>query len=267
MFATMAEHGLQNNIIAVVMDGTGYGEDGAIWGGEFFSYLDSRITREAHIGYVSQPAGDASVKNPCRMAQAWLMAADVWSPYWAERMHMTAELASLNGNMIAHNISTLPTSSAGRLFEAVGAMLLGIGANEYEAHAAVALEAIANTALSESAIYPYCFDGENIDMTATIAAVAKDIQTGIANNIIAARFHNTMADMICKKTLALCEFYAINDVVLSGGVFQNKRLLEQLYEMLQNKDINCHIQRLVPANDGGISLGQAYWASLTKVDR
>jgi hydrogenase maturation protein HypF len=258
MFAAMAEHGLQGDVIAAIMDGTGYGEDHCIWGGEFFSYIDGVIAREAHLDYIGQAGGDAAVRQPARMAQSFLLEAGLWDDYWLQRMMMAADTALLNGNMLKHNISVLPTSSAGRLFEAVGAMLLGIGSNEYEGHAAIALEAAAARYRGVAKAYPY---GNTI---ALVAAVAEDIRKGERTELIAYSFHTAVSNLIHDKLMELSRKHSIRDAVLSGGVFQNKLLLRQVTDGLRKAGLSYYIPKTIPINDGGISLGQAYWAVLTQ---
>jgi hydrogenase maturation protein HypF len=259
LYAAMAEHKLTENVIGVVMDGTGYGEDGAIWGCEFFSLSGGKITRHYHLEYVPQAAGDASVKNPSRMAQSWLMAADMWRGYeefWTGRMGLSPDLATLNGRMISGNINTLPTSSAGRLCEAAGAMVLGIGQNEYEAHAAVVLE---NRADESVGLYPYEISRDELIFRPAIRQMAEDILKGEKNAKVSAYFHNTLAAAAAEICGRIAKETGINTVVLSGGVFQNKRLLESLHGLLGRQGINCLTHKYVPSNDGGISLGQAYY--------
>jgi hydrogenase maturation protein HypF len=259
----MAEYGLTDNVIGLIMDGTGYGDDGAIWGGEVFILQNGEIARKYHLEYVPQAAGDASVRYPSRMAQSWLMSAGVWSDFWRERMGMTETEAKLNGGMIRNNINTIPTSSAGRLFESVGAMVLGINKNEYEAHAAMALEAVATTPSHGRAdpapTYPYEIANNKIIMTPVIRAIAADVSDNVNASHIAQKFHNTFALVLADCAIKLSEISGIKGVALSGGVFQNKLLLEQVEKLLVKAGLNCYIPINIPANDGCIALGQAYY--------
>ncbi|MDR2884438.1 MAG: carbamoyltransferase HypF [Deferribacteraceae bacterium] len=256
LYAVMAEYKLTDNVIGLIADGTGYGDDGSIWGCEVFALQNGVISRDYHLEYVPQVGGDASVRYPSRMAQSWLTHAGVWSEELQERMGITAEECKLTNALIKSNINTIPTSSAGRLFESVGAMVLRINKNEYEAHAAMALEAIAN---DNSGRYSFELQNGNILLAPAIQELTQDIIDGTPLADISAKFHNTFAESLveCAKKIA-CD-RGITDVALSGGVFQNKKLLERVEKLLVKAGLNCYIPIRVPSNDGGISLGQAYW--------
>ncbi len=257
MYAAMAEHSLTDNVIGVILDGTGYGDDGSIWGGEIFTLQKGEIMREYHLQTVPQAGGDAAAKHPSRMAQSWLMAAGVWDEkYWCGRMGLDEKTSALNAGMIKSGLNVLPTSSAGRLFESAGAMALGITTNEFEAHAAVALE---NAAGNDFTLYPYTITNSEIFVMDMIRYMAADIRKGKDISAVSSRFHYTFARAAADCCVKLAKKKEIKDVVLSGGVFQNKRLLEQLSYMLKQEGINCLTHVYVPANDGCISLGQAYY--------
>ena len=258
MYAAMAEHKLTNNVIGVILDGTGYGDDGSIWGGEIFTLRNGEAEREYCLQNVIQPGGDAAARYPSRMAQSWLMKAGVWDEkYWRKRMNLSEKTAKLNEEMVLRRINSLPTSSAGRLFESVGAMALGIGANEFEAHAAMALEAAAG---NDFTLYPYSIEGGSIVVTDMIREIAADIRKGVDIGSVSSRFHFTFARAAADCCVILSKRYGIKDVALSGGVFQNKLMLECLIYMLTNEGMNCRTHLSIPANDGCISLGQAYYA-------
>ncbi|GHU86188.1 carbamoyltransferase [Deferribacterales bacterium] len=259
LFAAMAEHNITGDVLGVIFDGAGLGSDGAIWGGEFFALTDGQLKRDRHLEYVPQPAMNTAAIYPARMAQSYLMSAGVWEQdYWGAKMGLTAEIVQLNGALINNN-KTVRTSSAGRLFESVGAMVLGINKNEYEGQAAVALEAIAGT---DNNVYKYGLPSRELAITPIIRQVAEDIKSGVVANVISARFHNTIATMITDNVLDMAKTYNIKRVVLAGGAFQNCRLLEQTAKLLTARSIECIIPRLIPINDGGISLGQVFYANI-----
>ncbi|MDR0454767.1 MAG: carbamoyltransferase HypF [Deferribacteraceae bacterium] len=261
LYAAMAEHGLTDNVIGVIMDGTGYGDDGTVWGGEIFTFKNGEITRDYHLQTVPQAGGDAAVKYPSRMAQSWLMTAGVWDEnYWCGRMRLDKKIAALNAGMINGRLNTLLSSSAGRLFESVGAMALGITENEFEAHSAMAFEAVAG---NDFTLYPYSVKDGKIAVSDMIRGIAADIRNGVDVKAVSSRFHYTFARAMADCCASLSKEKGIKDVVLSGGVFQNKLLLEQLSYMLAVEGLNCLTHINVPANDGCISLGQAYYRYLT----
>lgn len=260
LYSVMAEHSLTDNVVGIIMDGNGYGDDGAVWGGEIFTLCGGVLERSFHLENVLQPGGDAAARYPSRMAQSWMMQAGCWDEaFWSERMGMAALDVSLNAAMIKNKTNTLITSSAGRLFESVGAMVIGINRNEYEAHAAMALESIVS---NSDGLYPFeCADGEII-LSGAVKSVAKDIYNNRNAHDIAAVWHNTFAKAVVSAAVKAADRAGVKDIVLSGGVFQNKILLEKVYGLIIKDGYNCYAHRDVPSNDGGISLGQAYYTYL-----
>jgi hydrogenase maturation protein HypF len=255
--ACMAEHGLppDTQVIGLSFDGTGYGEDGAIWGGEVLVGGYAEVERAAHLKYVPLPGGDAAILAPWRMALAWLWQAEIaWEEDLPPVTGSSAEQRQVLLSQLEQELNAPPTSSMGRLFDAVAA-LIGVRQQvNYEAQAAMELEALANK--SEKGIYPMPIDGEMIDPAEMFRAIVTDIQSGTSVGVIAARFHNTIASLVLEVCDRLREERELNEIVLSGGVWQNMLLLEKSVTMLREKDYTVRVHRVVPANDGGISLGQ-----------
>lgn len=255
--ACMAENGLTGDrpVIGVAFDGTGYGADGAIWGGEFLIADYASFRRAAHLRYIPLPGGDAAIRRPYRVALAHLWAAGV---PWDEGLPPVAaappaERAVLE-RQLARGLNTVPTSSMGRLFDAVAA-LAGVRQEvNYEAQAAIELEMQVDGRVEEA----YTFGvGPEIDPAPVIRAVVADVRDGVPIGVVAARFHNGVAAMVRDVCLRLRDETGLNEVALSGGVFQNVTLLERTVVLLQEAGFTVYVHRLVPPNDAGISLGQA----------
>ncbi|MBW3624499.1 MAG: carbamoyltransferase HypF, partial [Armatimonadetes bacterium] len=263
--AVLAEHGIGGPVIGVAFDGTGYGTDGCIWGGEFLLADPADFQRVAHLEYVPMPGGEGAIRQPWRMAAAHLYRAYDESflkldlPF--ARNLERAKWRTLRRMMDA-GINAPVTSSMGRLFDAVAALVTGRAAVTYEGQAAVELERIADPDCTET----YSFGlaaGEGSDAPLLIPAapvlraVVEDLQVGVAPNRIAAKFHNGVAGMVIRVCRELRERHRLNGVALSGGVFQNALLLERTLAGLQAEGFEVHTHQRVPPNDGGIALGQA----------
>jgi len=264
--ACMAENGLDGKrpVIGVAFDGTGYGTDGAIWGGEFLIANYGSFERAAHLAYVPLPGGDAGTRRPARVAFSHLLAAGVpldgalpplaaLSP--AERRIVEKQITA--------GLNSPPTSSMGRLFDAV-ASLIGVRQEvNYEGQAAIELEALAASRGVENGEYVFEIRRHErlVEAAPVIRAVAADYRAGTPPSIISARFHNGVAAMVREVCLWLRERYAINQVALSGGVFQNVTLLTKTLKLLRHAGFEALTHRLVPPNDGGIALGQAVIAA------
>ncbi len=256
--AVMAENGHPGSqpVIGFSFDGTGYGPGGAIWGGEVLLADYAEYKRASHLAYVPLPGGDAAVKRPYRAALAHLHAAGL---EWDEGLPGVAACPPAERNAIAHQIrtglNTVPTSSFGRLFDAVAA-LAGVRATvTYEAQAAIEFEALIDSGVEDG----YAFDvGETtFDAAPVIRAVVADLRAGLPVSTIAARFHNGVADLVLALSRRLSQEHGLNVVALSGGVFQNVALLERCLRRLRAAGFEILIHRLVPPNDGGLALGQA----------
>ncbi len=262
----MADNGLEGDIIGVSFDGTGYGLDGKIWGGEFLVCNYNGFQRAAHFEYFQLNGGEKAIKEPWRIAASFL-----YKIYGDDMMNLDIDFVrSLDINkwqilqhMIAREINSPLTSSAGRVFDAVSA-LLGIRKEiYYEGQAAIELEMKADS--SDNGRYEFdCkeHDGKTaIVLDPLIRGVVTDIVKGVAVNAISARFHNTIADIVSAMCLKIKKHAGINRVALSGGVFQNSLLMEKTSILLDENGFKVYTHHRVPTNDGGISLGQAVIAN------
>ncbi len=265
--AVMAEHGLTEEVIGVSFDGTGLGDDGHIWGGEFLVCDLAGYRRITHLGYVPMPGGDRAVMQPWRMALAYLY--HTFGEEMAGLPLPVVEKAGREGildpvmTMIRQEINTPLTSSAGRLFDAVAALTGICTTSTFHAEAPMRLEAAATE--GEKGVYPWERSG-TVDMTPLIRAVVADIRKKVSPAIIAARFHNTLIEMITTVTEEIREAAGIGKVVLTGGAFQNSILLAGTEEMLEKKGFEVFRPLEFPVNDGGIALGQLAVAGWRKME-
>ncbi len=262
--SSMADNGIDGRVIGVAMDGTGYGTDGKIWGGEFLICDFAGFERCGHLRYVPLAGGDSAVRQPWRSALAWLReafgerAASLDLPMLRE---IPAKQLQVVDAMIARGIQTVETLSCGRLFDAVSSLLGIRHETTYEGQAAIELEMQATNATGS---YPFDIeDGEpfRIDPRPTIGAIVRDIANGNAVGEISAKFHLTMARMIADGCERMRAASGLGRVCLSGGTFQNLRLLGHAVTMLRERGFEVFVHHRVPTNDGGIALGQAVIAS------
>ncbi len=260
--ACMAEHGLNGThpVIGLAFDGTGYGEDGAIWGGEVLIVDYKSYQRKYHLEYFPLPGGDAAIKKPARTALALL-----WSlgMEWDERLISVAEFSAEDQvvlrTQLERKINTPMTSSMGRLFDAAAA-LAGVRQKvNYEGQAAIEFEALADE--TERASYSFGLDQDTVKVRSVVEALIKDVMAGIHISKISARFHNGLAESAREICLKIKSETGIDEVVLSGGVWQNITLLGRTLSLLNKDGFRVYIHREVPTNDGGLSLGQAVIAA------
>ena len=265
--ACMAENGLTENakVIGIAFDGTGYGTDGHIWGGEFFLASYGDYKRILHLEYVPLPGGDAAVRKPARSALAYLKNAGLeWdSDYLPVSALSNEEIAAIR-SQLEKRINCPLTSSMGRLFDAAAA-LIGIRQKvNYEAQAAIELESIADPDEKGSYHFGYDLNTHNSELescnTIIVAPVIRQIMDDYQNNIdksrISARFHNAVVELVINACNIIRSKYGITEVALSGGVWQNIILLENAHKQLTKRGFRVYIHHQVPANDGGVSLGQ-----------
>jgi hydrogenase maturation protein HypF len=260
----MAESGIRDRVIGVAFDGTGYGTDGKIWGGEFLIAGFTGFKRRAHLRYVPLAGGDTAVRQNWRSALAYLHDAfgrnipDGLPPLFVPP-HKEVEIVSA---MLKQNLNVIQTSSCGRLFDAVAALLDIRQEVSFEGQAAIELEQAVGAATNED--YTFDLSGAEpyeIDFRPMITAIVRGTLSGVPTGVIAARFHNTLARCILETCKRLRTSERLNRVCLSGGTFQNKYLLERADQLLQNAGFQVLLHSRVPANDGGISLGQAVIAN------
>jgi hydrogenase maturation protein HypF len=257
----MAENHLRGRVLGVALDGTGFGTDGRIWGTEFLVADYTGFTRRAHLRNVLLPGGDAAVRQPWRMALSYLRDAQVPIDQHCFQQIDTKQIALVD-TMLARRIQTVETSSCGRLFDAVAA-LLGLASEvTFEGQAAIALEAAAETGIDRC--YEFAIEeGESmiLDMRPAIAAIATDRSNGKPVGEISACFHNTLSKAIGEVCTRIGAQEGLGRVCLSGGSFQNLYLLGRAVVELRRRGFEVFLHAQVPANDGGLSLGQAMIAN------
>ncbi|MCX6303470.1 MAG: carbamoyltransferase HypF [Bacteroidetes bacterium] len=257
----MAEHHLDEMVIGVAMDGTGYGDDGNSWGAEFFLCDLVRYTRMTHFENVPMPGGDLASGEPWRMAVSWLYKVygmDFLSLELPLLKEIEPEKIALLLRMIDRNINCPLTSGAGRLFDAVASLLGLCQTATFQAEGPMLLESLVRKKCRES--YPFDIK-ETIRFDATIRGIVDDLTRQVEPSIIASKFHNTIISVIFEAVNTLRRNEGISKVVLSGGVFQNKYLLEGTIALLEENNFNVYAHAAIPTNDGGIALGQLAVAS------
>ncbi|MGE5134607.1 MAG: carbamoyltransferase HypF [Gemmatimonadota bacterium] len=261
--ACLADNGEQGPVIGVAFDGTGYGTDGTIWGGEFLVAGLAGFERAGHLAPVPMPGGAAAIRQPWRMAAAYLDAAYPGGPPGGLTVMMRNEKHWADVVALARSGLRAPaTSSAGRLFDAAAALLGVRDAINYEGQAAIELEQLADP--RERSGYRAGVRPGGVVQAAgadLIRAVCEDLAAGTAPGVIAARFHHGVAALIEDCCLLLRERTGLAAVALSGGVFQNLLLLSAVVERLEARGFRVLTHQRVPCNDGGISLGQAVVAA------
>lgn len=257
----MAEHGLDRSVIGVAFDGTGYGADGAIWGGEFLIANYSKFHRAAHLRYVGLPGGDTAIREPWRAAVSHLMDAGC-DPSRFESVS-TAAIRTVE-KMLKQNFNSPNTSSMGRLFDAVAA-IAGVRTHaSYEGQAAVELEFLA-TQVDHQAAYPFAISVSSfpidepfyeIDTRPMIRAIVDDVAAGRDKALIARRFHSTVVEIVARVCCELRGRWNLEHVVLTGGVFMNRLLSNEVARQLSGHGFTTYRHQIVPCNDGGLSFGQ-----------
>jgi hydrogenase maturation protein HypF len=246
----MAEHGLglECRALGVILDGTGYGTDGTIWGGEILRGGYADFERMAFLKPVPLPGGDKAVQEPWRMALSHLWAAGIPWDLKLAPVRFAQNHQDVLKTQLEKGLNTVATSSVGRLFDAVAALIGLRQVVEFEGQAAMELESIATP--GESLSYPV---GAQLDPAPMIEAVVRDLGGGVPLGAVSMRFHRGLAAAFVAEVMAI---HQGEPVVLSGGVFQNALLLELVVSALGSAGIETLVHRLVPPNDGGISLGQ-----------
>lgn len=260
----MAEHGLGpgNELLTVCFDGTGYGLDGAIWGGEVLVARYEGFQRVAHLDYAPLPGGDSAARHPARLALAYLERVGLaWDDGLAATGACTAAERRLLADQLRSGTAVVPTSSMGRLFDVVSALAGVCQHATYEGQAAVELEAAAG-AIERPARDPYRFSIEGtrplrIQWEPVLRAVAADAMDGVGAGAISQAFHQAVARLVADVASELLHGVATPRVGLTGGVFQNVRLLGLTCQILETQGVQVLTHRVVPPNDGGLSLGQA----------
>ena len=262
--SVMAERGIKEKVIGVSFDGTGYGGDGTLWGGEFLIADTKGFKRAGHLDYIPLPGGEMAVKEPWRISLAYLLEAvgeQIWEyigqtgfleRYGRERTEGIIKIAGMR------DFSPL-SSGAGRLFDAVSALMGVCDANTFEGEAAMALESLVLDGVEDD--YPVDIRFKEvigIDFSPAILGILKDLGSQADSRVIATKFHNTVVTAVLRTVIKLSASHNIKKAVLSGGVFQNSYLLRRIVYYLRAEGIEAYVNELVPSNDAGISLGQAY---------
>jgi hydrogenase maturation protein HypF len=243
-------------VLGVAFDGTGFGTDGTIWGGEFLLAGLDGFRRLGHLAPVPMPGGAAAVKQPWRMAASYLdddtPALDVFRRNEKDWAKVVA--------MARRGVNAPVTSSAGRLFDAVSALLGVRDAVHYEGQAAIELEQLADPA-ERSGYRAEISDASVVSGADLVRAAAEDLGAGVPAPVIAARFHHGVVDLIVRVCDRQRQVTGLRTVALSGGVFQNVLLLDRTVDALTTNGFRVLTHSRVPTNDGGISLGQAVIAN------
>lgn len=257
----MTEHRIDETVIGVAFDGTGYGDDGNTWGSEFLVCSLSGYDRITHFEYLPLPGGDMAAEEPWRMAVSWLYKVygndftDLKLPFFGE---LEPGKVRFLAGMIDRKINCPLTCGAGRMFDAVASILGLCQAASFQAEGPMRLESMVMKGCRDS----YGFEMEQtIGFDATLRGIVEDVSRGIDPAIIATKFHNTIVSVIFENVISIRRKTAINKVMLSGGVFQNKYLLEGTMNRLKEQQVEVYTHAAVPAGDGGIALGQLAIAS------
>jgi hydrogenase maturation protein HypF len=258
----MAENGLSGPVLGVSFDGTGYGTDGKIWGGEFLLGDYRSFHRAAHLRYIPMPGGAMAVRQPWRMASAYLVDAGLTCETLEDRIPgATLEIVR---HMLARRFNCPETSSVGRLFDAVASLIGVRDTVNHEGQAAMQLEWLAATVPPDGA-YAYALESLppasnmaswQLDMRPTIHGVVSDLCNNVEPARMARRFHSTIADAIVAICTKVRESSALDAIVLSGGVFMNVLLTREVMNKLSVNNFKVYRHRRVPPNDGGLCLGQ-----------
>ena len=258
----LTDNGLDRRVIGVAFDGAGYGTDGTIWGGEFLVADFSDFERAAHLKPQAMPGGTMAIREPWRMAVSYLFGifgealAEIDVPFMRGLDRSRLDVLRM---ALEKGINCPLTSSMGRLFDAVSA-LIGVFRDRihYEGQAAVELEQVAEEDCSDS--YPFEIEEGmplEINPEGIFRGIIEDLRNGECVGRISAKFHNAVAEMIAEVCVRVRAQTELEEVALSGGVFQNRMLLERTVPLLEEQDFSVYTHHQVPPNDGGISLGQA----------
>ena len=254
--SVMAEHNLEGPVLGIAMDGTGYGPDGSVWGGEFLLSKGEQYQRLAHIHEAPLPGGEKAVSEPWRQALWYIRnyyGNDIPAVYqdWMNRLPKGWEILD---KALQSTMPMIQATSCGRLFDAVGS-LLGLGMiHTYDAQIAIALESLCGD--EKGILLDYNYDGRILDFTPTVQSIMDGVVKGESRAHLAVSFHKTVAIALCETSADLMERYNISDAAISGGVFQNRKLVELIYRAWHVG--NLYMNEAVPSNDGGLALGQLW---------
>jgi len=262
--SVMAECGIAEQVIGFSFDGTGYGTDGTVWGGEILVADYERFDRVGHLAPVPLAGGNAAVRHPARMALAHLQAAGIpWSDDLAPVLHYTESERRMIETQIERAIHTVPTTSMGRLFDAAAALAGVRQTASYEAQAAIEFEALVDRSEGRSYAFATTDTDDRIVLEPgpVLEAIVDDLRDGVSVGVIAARFHTAVTTVIVEVAERIRSRTGIATVGLSGGVFQNVTVTHAAAIALGEQGFSVLTHRLVPPNDGGLALGQAVIAA------
>jgi len=249
---------LDEKVLGLAFDGTGYGKDGTIWGGEFLLADYRNFEREFTLKPFPLPGGDKAVKEPYRVAVSLLLLSGIEPE---EVLSVEPKKLRFVSQMVEKGINSPLASSMGRLFDGVSA-ILGIKCQvSYQAQGAVLLEEKASFS-AESGVYPYLIDEGFVDWRPLIRSVVDDLKKGVSVSDIAKKFHNTVVAFSLDVAKEVALKFGVKGVALSGGVFQNRAVSEGLEAKLKKEGFKVYVHQIVPPNDGGISLGQAVYGGV-----
>ena len=254
--SVMAEHNLEGPVLGIAMDGTGYGPDGSVWGGEFLLCKGNEYQRLAHIHEAPLPGGEKAVSEPWRQALWYIRnyyGNDI-PPIYQDWMNRLPKGWEILDKALQSTMPMIQATSCGRLFDAAGS-LLGLGMiHTYDAQIAIALESLCGD--EKGILLDYNYDGRILDFTPTVQSIMDGVVKGESKAHLSASFHKTVAIALCETSADLMERYNISDAAISGGVFQNRKLVELIYRAWHVG--NLYMNEAVPSNDGGLALGQLW---------
>ena len=254
--SVMAEHNLEGPVLGIAMDGTGYGPDGTVWGGEFLLCKGDQYQRLAHIHEAPLPGGEKAVSEPWRQALWYIRNyyGDDIPPIYQDWMKELPKGWDILDKALQSTMPMVQATSCGRLFDAVGS-LLGLGmVHTYDAQIAIALEALCGD--EKGILLDYNYDGRTLDFTPTVQSIMDGVVNGESRAHFAASFHKTVAIALCETAADLMERYNLSTAAISGGVFQNRKLVELIYRAWHVGHL--YMNEAVPSNDGGLALGQLW---------
>ncbi len=270
--SVIAENGITEDILGFAWDGTGYGDDGKIWGSEIFTYRQKKFSRIGHLTEKIMPGGEITIKKPYRMAISYLYYLYLNSKAQKkftefvfdnckhfEKLVTSQEIETIAAQ-IESKFNSPSTTSMGRLFDAVSSTVGLTHIASYEGEAAIHLESEAHSMCSDC--YEPVIDGFIINDLEIFRQILQDVRSGVDAKTISSKFHNCLASAILVISKRARKEFNITSIALSGGVFQNHMLLNKAFNLLENNNFKAYTNFKVPVNDGGISLGQAYLAAL-----
>ncbi|WP_089719386.1 carbamoyltransferase HypF [Candidatus Entotheonella palauensis] len=266
--SVMAEHDLHEPVIGVAFDGSGYGADGTVWGGEFMIADRARTTRMMHLAHLPLLGGEQAVRQPWRVAAAWLQqhVGDGWLDLPLPFCQVINQQQwTVLRQMEKRQINSPLTSSMGRLFDAVAALIGVRQTVSYEGQAAIELEQLVDEAVTDR--YAFACHASVIGTKPLLSALLADLQAGVGQSEMAGKFHNGVIEMIVEQCRSLRQQTHLNTVALSGGVFQNHLLTQRALQQLAEQGFSAYINTCVPPNDGGLALGQAIVANAQLVEK